>query len=63
MGLCAVPPTPAYVLLLPLTWALGAAPPDLARGVAADYGMLVAPLITAGLIVWRDCAASPPGRP
>jgi hypothetical protein len=57
--LWAVPPAPAYVLLLPLAWALGAAPPDLARGVAADYGMLVAALITAGLIIWRDRAASP----
>ena len=57
--LWAVPPAPKYLLLLPLAWALGAAPPDLARGVAADYGMLVAALITAGLIIWRDRAASP----
>jgi hypothetical protein len=57
--LWAVPPAPKYVLLLPLAWALGAAPPDLARGVAADYGMLVAALITAGVIIWRDRAWSP----
>ena len=44
---------------MPLAWALGAAPPDLARGVAGDYGMLVAALITAGLIIWRDRALSP----
>jgi hypothetical protein len=57
--LWALPPAPAYVLLLPLAWSLGAAPPDLARGVAADYGMLIAALITAGLIIWRDRASSP----
>jgi MFS superfamily sulfate permease-like transporter len=47
------------VLLPPLAWSLGAAPPDLARGVAADYGMLIAALITAGLIIWRDRTSSP----
>ena len=57
--LWAIPPAPAYVLLLPLAWSLGAAPPDLARGVAADYGMLIAALITAGLIIWRDRTSSP----
>ena len=57
--LWAVPPAPTYVLLLPLAWALGAAPPDLSRGVAADYGMLVAALLTAGVIVWRDRTSSP----
>jgi hypothetical protein len=57
--LWARPPAPKYVLLVPLAWALGAAPPDLARGVAADYGMLVAALITVGLIIWRDRASSP----
>jgi len=57
--LWARPPAPKYVLLVPLAWALGAAPPDLARGVAADYGMLVAALITAGLIIWRDRKSSP----
>ena len=57
--LWAVPPAPKYVLLVPLAWALGAAPPDLARGVAADYGMLIAALITAGLIIWRDRTSSP----
>jgi hypothetical protein len=57
--LWAAPPAPTYVLLLPLAWSLGAAPPDLARGVAADYGMLAAALITAGLIIWRDRTSSP----
>ena len=57
--LWAVPPAPRYVLLVPLAWSLGAAPPDLSRGVAADYGMLVAALITAGLIIWRDRTSSP----
>jgi Family of unknown function (DUF6064) len=57
--LWAVPPAPSYVLLAPLAWSLGAAPPDLARGVAADYGMLIAALMTAGLIIWRDRGAGP----
>jgi len=57
--LWARPPAPKYVLLLPLAWALGAAPPDLGRGIIPDYGMLVAALITAGLIIWRDRASSP----
>lgn len=60
--LWARPPAPKYMLLVPLAWALGAAPPDLARGVAGDYGMLVAALITAGLIIWRDRALSPAGQ-
>jgi hypothetical protein len=47
---------------MPLAWALGAAPPDLARGVAGDYGMLAAALITAGLIIWRDRASWPAGQ-
>ena len=47
-----------YLMLVPLAWSLGAAPPELARGVAGDYGMLVAALITVGLIIWRDHASS-----
>jgi hypothetical protein len=57
--LWARPPVPKYVLLLPLAWALGAAPPDLGRGVIPDYGMLAAALITAGLIIWRDRTSFP----
>ncbi len=57
--LWARPPAPKYLLLVPLAWALGAAPPDLARGVVADYGMLVTALISVGLIIWRDRASSP----
>jgi len=57
--LWAAPPAPKYLLLVPLAWALTAAPPDMATGVAADYGMLVAAVITTGLIIWRDHAAAP----
>jgi len=57
--LWARPPAPKYLLPLPLAWALVAAPPDIARGVTADYGMLVAALITAGVIIWRDRAWGP----
>ena len=52
--LWARPPVPRYLLLMPLAWALVAAPPDLGRGVAADYGMLAAAVLTAALIIWRD---------
>ena len=42
--LWAVPPIPKYLLLVPLAWALNAAPPNMATGVEADYGMLAAML-------------------
>jgi hypothetical protein len=57
--LWAVPPAPKYLLLMPLAWALTAAPPNMATGVVEDYGMLVAAVITAGLIIWRDRASGP----
>ena len=56
--LWARPPAPKYLLLMPLAWSLVGAPPDLARGVIADYGMLVAAVLTAGLIIWRDRTAT-----
>jgi hypothetical protein len=57
--LWAVPPAPKYLLLVPLAWALNAAPPNMATGVVVDYGMLTAALITAGWIIWRDRATGP----
>jgi hypothetical protein len=57
--LWAVPSAPKYLLLVPLAWALNAAPPNMATGVEADYGMLVAAVITTGLIIWRDRATGP----
>jgi hypothetical protein len=57
--LWAVPPAPAYLLWVPLAWALTAAPPNMATGVVVDYGMLAAALITTGWIIWRDRAAGP----
>jgi hypothetical protein len=57
--LWAVPPAPKYLLLVPLAWALNAAPPNMATGVEADYGMIVAAVITTGLIIWRDRAIGP----
>jgi hypothetical protein len=57
--LWAIPPVPKYLLLMPLAWALNAAPPNMATGVAADYGMLVAALIATGLVIWRDRALGP----
>jgi hypothetical protein len=57
--LWAVPPALKYLLLVPLAWALNAAPLNMATGVEADYGMLAAALITTGLIIWRDRAFGP----
>jgi Family of unknown function (DUF6064) len=60
--LWAIPPAPKYLLLVPLAWALTAAPPNMATGVEADYGMLVAAVITTGVIIWRDRASGPAWR-
>lgn len=57
--LWAVPPLPKYLLLIPLVWALTAGPPNMATGVVVDYGMLVAAVITTGLIIWRDRVSRP----
>ena len=57
--LWARPPAPTYLLLVPLAWALNAAPHDMATGVGADYGMLAAALIATALIIWRDRASGP----
>ena len=57
--LWALPPAPKYLLLVPLAWALNAAPPNMATGVVVDIGMLVAAVITTGLIIWRDRATGP----
>jgi Family of unknown function (DUF6064) len=57
--LWAVPPVPAYLLFLPLAWALNAAPHNMATGVVVDYGMLAAALLTTGWVLWRDRAAGP----
>ena len=54
-----VPPAPKYLLLMPLAWALTAAPPNMATGVVVDIGMLVAAVIATGLIIWRDRASGP----
>jgi hypothetical protein len=47
-------PAPLYLLPFLLAWCLGAAPPDLSRGVVADIGMLVAGVSAALVILWRD---------
>jgi Family of unknown function (DUF6064) len=56
--LWARPPTPKYLLLLPLAWALNATPTDLAMGIVADVGLVVAGVTTVGLIIWRDRTSS-----
>ena len=57
--LWAIPPAPKYLLLMPLAWALNAAPSNMATGVVVDYGMLAAAVIATGLIIWRDRASGP----
>ena len=57
--LWAIPPAPKYLLLMPLAWALNAAPHNMATGVVVDIGMLVAAVIATGLIIWRDRASGP----
>ena len=56
--LWARPTAPKYVLLLPLAWSLNATPTDLAMGIVADVGLVVAGVTTVGLITWRDRTSS-----
>jgi hypothetical protein len=56
--LWAQPPVPKYVLLLPLAWALQAAPDNLAMGHVPDFPLILVGMITVGLIIWRDRTSS-----
>jgi uncharacterized protein DUF6064 len=56
--LWARPPLPKYVLLLPLAWALQAAPGNIAMGHVPDFPLILVGMITAGLIIWRDRTSS-----
>ena len=56
--LWARPPTPRYVLLLPLAWALNAAPLNLAMGNVPDFVLILVGVTTAGLLIWRDRTSS-----
>jgi Family of unknown function (DUF6064) len=56
--LWARPPAPKYLLLLPLAWALQAAPDNLAMGHVADFPLILVGAITVGLIIWRDRTSS-----
>jgi Family of unknown function (DUF6064) len=49
---------PKYVLLLPLAWALNAAPSNLAMGNVPDFVLILVGVITVGLIIWRDRTSS-----
>jgi len=51
-------PEPKYVLLLPLAWALGAAPGNIAMGHAADFPLILFGMITARVLIWRDRTSS-----
>jgi hypothetical protein len=48
------PPVPLYLLLVPLAWALSAAPGAMATGVVPDFALVPAGVITAVVILWRD---------
>ena len=56
--LWARPPAPKYLLLLPLAWSLNATPTDLAMGIVADVGLVLAGVTTVGVIIWRDRTSS-----
>jgi len=56
--LWARPPVPKYVLLLPLAWALQAAPDNIAMGHVPDFPLILVGAVTAGLIIWRDRTSS-----
>jgi Family of unknown function (DUF6064) len=56
--LWARPPAPKYVLLLPLAWALQAAPDNLAMGHVPDFPLILVGMITAGVFIWRDRTSS-----
>ena len=56
--LWARPPVPRYLLLLPLAWALEAAPGNIAMGHVADFPLILVGAITVGLIIWRDRTSS-----
>ena len=56
--LWARPPAPKYVLLLPLAWALNAAPSNLAMGNVPDFVLILVGVITVGLLIWRDRTSS-----
>jgi Family of unknown function (DUF6064) len=56
--LWARPPAPKYVLLLPLAWALNAAPANLAMGNVPDFVLILVGVITVGLLIWRDRTSS-----
>jgi Family of unknown function (DUF6064) len=56
--LWARPPAPKYLLLLPLAWALCAAPGNIAMGHVADFPLILVGAITVGLIIWRDRTSS-----
>jgi hypothetical protein len=56
--LWARPPLPKYVLLLPLAWALQAAPSNLAMGHVADFPLILVGAVTAAVIIWRDRTSS-----
>jgi hypothetical protein len=56
--LWARPPAPKYVLLLPLAWALNAAPGNLAMGNVPDFALILVGAVMAAVNIWRDRTSS-----
>lgn len=51
-------PTPKYLLLIPLAWSLSASPGAMATGVVADFILIPAGVLMAGVLIWRDRTSS-----
>jgi len=56
--LWARPPAPRYLLLIPLAWSLSATPGAMATPIVADFGLALAGVVTAGVLIWRDRTSS-----
>lgn len=56
--LWARPPAPRYLLLIPLAWGLGAGPGGMATPIVADFVLILAGAVTAGVLIWRDRTSS-----
>lgn len=56
--LWARPPAPRYLLLIPLAWGLAATPGGMATPIVADFGLALAGVVAAGVLIWRDRTSS-----
>ena len=61
--LLAAPPVPRRLLVVPFLWAVLAPPAAMARGVYEDAGLLIAGVVTVGLVLIRDRHQQAEGHP